>query len=178
MLLLIVGAGPALTPLAWALVVFGTVGLVAATLVGIVRRELRYEASRLVDAVGQGMMDVLPLAQILGPLLDRVYGPSEHNRVVLTSVLGGAGLAADGSDLTISEYTDVTYRLARVDDVYFQLRMEVDYAFRRRVPASTFVFFATSDSLLRDSIVVGSTQSLFELWFVSDDAKTPLNVAV
>ncbi|MFC5140703.1 hypothetical protein ACFPK1_20880 [Actinomycetospora rhizophila] len=174
MLLLVVAATPQVTSLAWALVAFGTVGLVAATLVGIVRRELRHEATRLVDTVAQGILEVLPPAEILGPLLDRVYGPSEHNLAVLTSVLGGAGLATDGSDLTISEHTDVVCRLNRVDDVYFQLVMEVDYAFRRRVPASTFVFFATSDPVLRDSIVVGSTQSLFELWFVSDDAKTPV----
>ncbi|MDD7942761.1 hypothetical protein PHK61_30540 [Actinomycetospora lutea] len=174
MVLLLLGANPRLTSVAWALVAFGTVGLVAATLVGIVRRELRHEATRLVDTVAQGILEVLPPAEILGPLLDRVYGPSEHNRAILTSVLGGAGLATDGSDLTISEHTDVVCRLNRVDDVYFQLVMEVDYAFRRRVPASTFVFFATSDPVLRDSIVVGSTQSLFELWFVSDDAKTPV----
>lgn len=174
MLLLVLATSPQVTSLAWALVAFGTVGLVAATLVGIVRRELRHEATRLVDTVAQGILEVLPPAEILGPLLDRVYGPSEHNRAVLTSVLGGAGLAADGSDLTISEHTDVVCRLNRVDDVYYQLVMEVNYAFRRRVPASTFVFFATSDPVLRDSIVVGSTRSLFELWFVSDDAKTPV----
>ena len=165
---------PLTMSLAWALVLLSAFALISAVLVGIVRTELRSEASRLVDTVAGGMLAVIPPADILHTVFDRVYGPSPHNGDLVTSLLGGAGLAADGSDLTISEHTEIDYRLTRIDDVYFRLVMEVGYTFRRRVPATTFVFFATSDPELRDSIAVGCRQPLFELWFVSEDEKNPV----
>jgi hypothetical protein len=175
-----------------AAVLAGVTGLVAAGLlvaVVVVRREVAREigsvvartnraaaetAQQVAANVELGVLSALPPARALAAVLDNVYGRSPYNREVITSLLGGEGHQPDRSDLTISEHTDVEYRLNRVDEDSYQLVMQVGYSFKTRVPADKFVIFATSDATLRESIVLGCRQPLFELWFVPDDPVAPL----
>jgi hypothetical protein len=180
------------TSLTVAAIVVGTAGL---TTVGLlvavlaVRREVAREidsvvartnrvaaetAQQVAATVELGVLSALPPARALETVIDTVYGRSSYNHEVITSLLGGEGRQPDRSDLTISEHTDVDFRLQRVDDDNYQLVMQVGYSFKTRVPADRFVIFATSDALLRESIVLGCRQPLFELWFVPDDPVDPL----
>lgn len=166
------------TALAAVCAVLGGAVVAVAVVVRLVVRAVREEGGRLVrrlDAdVELGVLGALPPAQALDVVLGRVYGRSPHTTELITSLLGGEGRRVDRSDLTISERTDVEYRLVRVDDDSYQLVMQVDYTFTNRVPADKFVIFATSDATLRDSIVLGCRQPLFELWYVPDDPVHPL----
>jgi hypothetical protein len=126
-------------------------------------------AQQVAANVELGILTALPPARALEAVIGSVYGRSDFNREVVTSLLGGEGHQPDRSDLTISEHTDVEYRLNRVDEDSYQLVMQVGYSFKTRVPADKFVIFATSDATLRESIVLGCRQPLFELWFVPDD---------
>jgi hypothetical protein len=164
-----------------------TAGLLIAVVA--VRREVARELDSVVARTNQvaaetaqqvaanvelGVLSALPPARALEAVLSSVYGRSAYNREVVTSLLGGEGRQPDGSDLTISEHTDVEYQLNRVDEDSYQLVMQVGYSFKTRVPADKFVIFATSDATLRESIVLGCRQPLFELWFVPDDPVDPL----
>lgn len=131
-------------------------------------------AARLEAGFELGLLGAVPPAQALGVVLGNIYGSSTGSSEVVTSLLGGEGLQLDRSDLTISEHTDVEYRLNRVDVDNYQLFMQVSYSFKSRVPVDKFVIFATSDAVLRESIVLGCRQPLFELWFVPDDPVSPL----
>jgi hypothetical protein len=158
-----------------------TAGLLIAVVA--VRREVARELDSVVARTNQvaaetaqqvaanvelGVLSALPPARALEAVLSSVYGRSAYNREVVTSLLGGEGRQPDGSDLTISEHTDVEYQLNRVDEDSYQLVMQVGYSFKTRVPADKFVIFATSDATLRESIVLGCRQPLFELWFLDD----------
>jgi hypothetical protein len=170
----------------------GVVGLAAAGML-VVLVVVRREVGRQIDAVVArtnraaaetaqqvaanvelGVLNALPPARALEAVIGSVYGRSAYNREVVTSLLGGEGHQPDRSDLTISEHTDVEYRLNRVDEDSYQLVMQVGYSFKTRVPADKFVIVATSDATLRESIVLGCRQPLFELWFVPDDPVDPL----
>jgi len=126
-------------------------------------------AKQITAGVELSVLRAVPPAQALTAVLANVYGSSPYNSEVVTSLLGGEGRELDRSDLTISEHTEVDYRLLRVDEDTYNLVMQVGYSFKDRVPADKFIIFATSDATLRDSIVVGCPQPLFELWFVPDD---------
>lgn len=156
-------------------VVLASALLVAlAVLVAGWRRAAARLTDRLEAGVELGVLGALPPAQALEVVLGRVHGESPQTAELITSLLGGEGRRLDRSDLTISERTDVDYRLVRVDEASYQLIMQVDYTFTNRVPADKFVIFATSDATLRDSIVLGCRQSLFELWYIPDDPVDPL----
>lgn len=149
--------------------VFGSLAVVSSTVAAIARRELRRHSRTVSDTAARRMIELLPPRQVAELLLDRVYGPSDANGDVVTALLGGEGLSVDGSDLTISDYTEIDYRLSRVDRQHYRLVLEQRYEFRHRVPTNRFVIFATSDPILRDTIVSGCRLPLFELWFVQDD---------
>ncbi|HEY2192740.1 MAG TPA: hypothetical protein VGH76_10640 [Actinomycetospora sp.] len=156
------------------LVLVGSLSFVTAVLAGIVRRELRRHAEFVNEAVERGLLDVLPPRRVAERLLERVYGVSPFNDTVVTALLGGEGASNVGSDLTISEHTEIDYTLTRVDDSNYHLVMETRYSFRNRVPARELIVFATSDATLRDSIVAGCRYPLFELWFVREDESSTL----
>jgi hypothetical protein len=162
-----------LTVVGATLVLVGSLCFVTVVIAGVMRQELRRQARIVQAAVERGMIDVLPPRRALELLLDRVYGPSKHNDDVITGLLGGEGRSYEGGDLTISEYTEIDFRLLRADAFNYRLVMEARYSFRTRVAASTVVIFATSDPVLRDSIVAGCRLPLFELWFVEDDPVSP-----
>ena len=82
-------------------------------------------------------------------------------------------MVSDGGDLTISEQTEIDFRLDSVDDRSYQLVMEQRYSFRNWIPTAKVVIFATSAPRLRDSIISGCRLPLFELWFVRDDLDEP-----
>jgi hypothetical protein len=168
--------------------VAGLIGTGLLVAIGAVRREVAREIDAIVARTNRtaaetaqqvaanvelGVLSALPPARALEAVIGSVYGRSDSVREVVTSLLGGEGHQPDRSDLTISEHTDVEYRLNRVDEDSYQLAMQVGYSFKTRVPADKFVIFATSDATLRESIVLGCRQPLFELWFVSDD--DPIN---
>jgi hypothetical protein len=157
----------------FALVLFGALALVTAIIAGTVRRELRRHAAFVNEAVERGVIEVFPPGRIAHRLLERIYGESPFNREVATALLGGDGHALDGGDLTISEHTEIDFRLDSVDDRNYQLVLEQRYSFRNRIPTSTFVIFATSAPRLRDSIISGCRLPLFELWFVREDPDAP-----
>ena len=162
-----------LTVLGSVLVLTGSLAFMTAVIAGVVRHQLRRQAEFVTQTVERGMLDSLPPGRVMSHLLDRVYGPSPSNREIATAILGGEGLAPDGSDLTISEHTEIGYRLTRVDDFTYQLVMDARYTFRHRVATSSFVIFATSDTTLRDSIISGCRLPLFELWYVREDEAKP-----
>ncbi|WP_214406623.1 hypothetical protein [Pseudonocardia lacus] len=143
----------------------------------VVERTNRAVAGTVRDVAASlesAVLTAVPPAQALDMVLGSVYGDSPYNHEVITSLLGGEGRQLDRSDLTISEHTDVEYRLNRVDEDSYQLVMQVSYSFTTRVPTDKFMIFATSDATLRESIVLGCRQPLFELWFVPDDPVDPL----
>jgi hypothetical protein len=144
----------------------GSLGFVTAVIAGVVRHQLRRQAEFVTRTIERGMLDSLPPGAVLEHLLDRVYGPSVSNRMVATAVLGGEGAAHDGSDLTISEHTEVDFHLSWIDETTYRMVMEQRYRFRARVPTTRFVIFATSDYELRDRIIAGSRVPLFDMWFV------------
>lgn len=148
------------------LVLAGSLAFVTAVISGVVRHQLRRQAEFVSRTVERGMLDTLPPGRAMEHLLARVYGESAANRDVATAVLGGEGAAHDGGDLTISEHTEIDFELSWISDTTYQLVMEQNYSFRNRVPTSSFVIFATSDTVLRDSIIAGCRLPLFELWFV------------
>ena len=137
------------------------------------RRELLRHVAFVNEVVERGVIEVLPPGRIADRLLERIYGESPFNREVTTALLGGEGRLLDGGDLTISEHTEIDFRLDSVDDRSYQLVMEQRYSFRNRIPTSTFVIFATSAPRLRDSIISGCRLPLFELWFVREDPDEP-----
>lgn len=150
--------------------VIGALTVVSITVAVVAGRELRRQSSSFSQTAARRMIELLPPRQIAEMLLDRVYGSAEAkaNQDVVTALLGGEGLAVDGSDLTISEHTEIDYQLSRVDRLHYRLVLEERYEFRNRVPTARFVIFATSDPGLRDSIISGCRLPLFELWFVHD----------
>jgi hypothetical protein len=156
----------------WLLVVFGSLGFLTASLVLVVRGELRRQAGLVTTTAERWLIEILPPARVLRLLLDRLYGPSRFNEDLVTAVLGGEGLSADGADLTISEHTEIYYRLARIDEHNYHLVLQAQYSFRSRVPTNSVVIFATSDHNLRDSIVTACRLPLFELWFVREGEDT------
>lgn len=158
-----------LTVAGFALVLGGAFAFAIAAIAEVVRHQLRRQAEFVTGTVERGMLDSLPPGRALEHLLARVYGESPANRDIATAVLGGSGLAHDGADLTISEHTEIDFRLTLIDHTTYELVMEQRYNFRNRVPTSTFVIFATSDRMLRDSIISGCRLPLFELWFVGED---------
>jgi hypothetical protein len=147
----------------------GALGFVTAVIAGVVRHQLRRQAEFVTRTIERGMLDSLPPGAVLEHLLDRVYGPSVSNRTIATAVLGGEGAAHDGSDLTISEHTEVDFRLSWIDETTYRLVLEQRYRFRTRVPTTRFVIFATSDNELRDRIISGCRVPLFDMWFVGAD---------
>jgi hypothetical protein len=162
-----------LTVMGSVLVLAGCLAFVTAVIASVVRHQLRRQAQFVSQTVERGMLDALPPGQVMEHLLTRVYGPSPSNRDIATAILGGEGLAPEGSDLTISEQTEIGYRLTRLDELTYQLVLDAQYSFRNRVPTASFVIFATSDTALRDSIVAGCRLPLFELWFVREDEAKP-----
>jgi hypothetical protein len=158
----------------WLFVLFGSLAFVTAAITGIVRQELLRHVEFVNEVVERGVIEVLPPGRIAERLLERIYGESPFNREVTTALLGGDGRALDGGDLTISEHTEIDFRLDSVDDRSYMLVMEQRYSFRNRVPTSTVVIFATSAPRLRDSIISGCRLPLFELWFVRDDVDARL----
>ncbi|MDD7920152.1 hypothetical protein [Actinomycetospora callitridis] len=151
------------------LLLVGALIVVTATVAGIVRHQLRRQAGFVTRTVERGMLDALPPGAVLEHLLDRVYGPSPSNRGLVTAVLGGEGAAHDGSDLTISDHTEVDLQLSWIDETTYRMVMEQRYRFRSRVPSALFVIFATSDYELRDRIIAGCRVPLFDMWFVGAD---------
>jgi hypothetical protein len=151
------------------LLLVGALIVVTATVAGIVRHQLRRQAGFVTRTVERGMLDALPPGAVLEHLLDRVYGPSPSNRGLATAVLGGEGAAHDGSDLTISDHTEVDLQLSWIDETTYRMVMEQQYRFRSRVPSALFVIFATSDYELRDRIIAGCRVPLFDMWFVGAD---------
>jgi hypothetical protein len=162
-----------LTILGCVLVLAGCLAFATAVIVSVVRHQLRRQAQFVSQTVERGMLDSLPPGQVMEHLLARVYGPSPSNRDIATAILGGEGLAPQGSDLTISEQTEIGYRLTRLDELTYQLVLDAQYSFRNRVPTASFVIFATSDPALRDSVTAGCRLPLFELWFVREDDAEP-----
>jgi hypothetical protein len=157
----------------FALVLFGALAFVTAIIAGTVRRELRRHVAFVNEAVERGVIEMLPPGRVAHRLLERIYGESPFTREVATALLGGDGHAHDGGDLTISEHTEIDFRLDSVDDRSYQLVLEQRYSFRNRIPTATFVIFATSAPRLRDSIISGCRLPLFELWFVREDPDEP-----
>ena len=150
----------------------GSLAFITSAIAAVARGELRGQENLVTSTAERWLVEVLPPARVLTLLLDRVYGESESNRAVVTALLGGQGLLVDRSDLTISERTDIYYRLNRVDAARYQLVMRAEYTFRTRVLADTVVIFATSDTSLRDSIVSACRLPLFELWYIREDENT------
>ncbi|MCD2187751.1 hypothetical protein [Actinomycetospora soli] len=155
------------------LVLVGSLAVAAVVVIGVVRRELLGHVEYVNEVVERGVVEVLPPGRVAERLLDRVYGPSPYNQALLTALLGGEGRAGDGGDLTISEHTEIDFRLDSLDDRSYHLVIEQRYSFRNRVPTSKVVIFATSEPLLRDSIISGCRLPLFELWFVREDPDKP-----
>ncbi|WP_433803063.1 hypothetical protein [Actinomycetospora sp. CA-084318] len=151
------------------LVLVGSLAVAAVVVIAVVRRELLGHVEYVNEVVERGVVEVLPPGRVAERLLDRVYGPSPYNQALLTALLGGEGRAGDGGDLTISEHTEIDYRLTRLDEANYHLVMETKYTFRKRVPTRNLVIFATSDETLRDMIVKGCRFPLFEMWFVRED---------
>ncbi|MEJ2887836.1 hypothetical protein [Actinomycetospora aeridis] len=154
------------------LVLVGALTFVAGVIASIIRSEIRRAAKLVAETMGSSALSTLstiPPARGLESLLGRVYGDSKLPRDVLTALLGGEGEALDGGDATISERTEVYFQLSRVDRLTYRMVMEERYTFRARVPTTSFVIFATSDTSLRDNIIAACRLPLFELWFVRDD---------
>ncbi|MEJ2866264.1 hypothetical protein WCD74_00715 [Actinomycetospora sp. OC33-EN08] len=151
------------------LVLIGSLSVAAVVVIEVVRRELLGHVDYVNRVVEQGVIEVLPPGRVADRLLERIYGPSPFNQPLATALLGGEGLMGDAADLTISEHTEIDYRLVRVDDANYQLVMRTHYSFRNRIPSRRLVIFATSDETLRDRIVVGCRFPLFESWFVRED---------
>lgn len=173
---LLVAAGPGRLPMigGWVLVLCAFLAITIVTVATVVRKEVGRQTRLVSSTAERWLVEVLPPARVLHLLLERVYGPSDANREVITALLGGEGLAADCADLTISEHTEIDYSLARIDHYNYQLVTEARYSFRNRVPTDTIVIFATSDHLLRDSIISACRLPLFELWFVRENDDTPM----
>jgi hypothetical protein len=125
------------------------------------------EISRI---AGPGIVRTLLPQQAMRTLLSSIYGENDANDAVLTGVLGGEGLRPLGGDLTISTYTTVDYELRAVDYETYHLTSTVSYSFKKNVVVDQFIIFATSNALLRDSIINGSRLPLFEMWFIPDTA--------
>lgn len=157
-----------------ALLLVGALAVAVAVVIEVVRRELLGHVDYVNRVVEQGVVEVLPPGRVADRLLGRVYGPSPFNASLASALLGGEGLALDGSDSTISEYTEIDFTLTRVDDASYHLVMETQYSFRNRVPSRRLVVFATNDSTLRDRITLGCRFPLFELWFVREDEPSTL----
>jgi hypothetical protein len=158
----------------WAIVLIALFTLATLVIANVVRRELARQAGLVTSTAERWLVEVLPPARVMHLLLERVYGPSEANRDVITALLGGEGLAADCADLTISEHTEIDHQLTRVDEYNYELVTEARYSFRNRVPTDSIVIFVTSDTVLRDSIISACRLPLFELWFVPEGDDTPM----
>ena len=130
-------------------------------------RRLLSEIARI---AGPGIVETLLPQQVMRTFLSSIYGENDANDDVLTGVLGGEGLRPLGGDLTISTHTTVDYELRAVDYETYHLTSTVSYSFKKNVAVDQFVIFATSNALLRDSIINGSRLPLFELWFIPDTA--------
>lgn len=139
--------------------------LVSVTYRRVLRRHLTDELVRL---SGPSVVQTLLPQQVMTTLLLRIYGDTDANRDVVTSVLGGEGADPHGSDLTISIHTTVDYKLRALDYRILELIPTVTYSFKANVPDHRFVIFATCDPLLRDSITLACRLPLFESWFVPD----------
>jgi hypothetical protein len=169
----------AVTVLCATLVLLGSLCFVAGVMAALLRAEIRRAGAVVAQAMSDSALSALPPARALESVLGRVYGDSGVSRDIVTSLLGGEGLALDGGDATISEHTEINFELSRVDLASYRLVMEQRYAFRSRVPTTQFVIFATSDTALRDNIIAGCRQPLFELWFVRDEpARSPFEESV
>ncbi|NMO92961.1 hypothetical protein [Actinomycetospora sp. TBRC 11914] len=173
LVLALLPAGRAATVVGSVLVLFGSLTFATAAIGATVRRELLRHVAFVNEVVERGVVEVLPPGRIADRLLERIYGESASNREVATALLGGEGRVSNGGDLTISEHTEIDFRLDSVDDRSYQLVMEQRYSFRNRIPTSTFVIFATSAPRLRDTIISGCRLPLFELWFVREDPDEP-----
>lgn len=119
--------------------------------------------------VQETVLGLMSPAQIGQYLLDRVYGPSSKNSALVSALLGGAGRARDGSDLTVSEWTLLDFTLAPINRATYRLTIQSTYQFRNQVDAANFQIFITSDPKLRDRIVPSVRSPLFELWFIRED---------
>ena len=151
------------------LLLVGALTIVTTAIAGVVRRQLRRQAEFVTRTIERGMLDALPPGAVMEHLLERVYGPSHSNRGVATAILGGEGAAHDGSDLTISHHTEVDFQLNWIDESTFQYVLEQRYQFRTHIPSTRFVIFATSDYDLRDRIIAGCREPLFDMWFAGAD---------
>lgn len=117
---------------------------------------------------GPGIVETLLPRQIMRTFLTSIYGENDANDEVVAGVLGGEGWLERGGDLTISTHTTVDYDLRAVDHETYHLTSTTSYSFRKNVPVDQFVIFATSNALLRDSIISGSRLPLIDLWFIPD----------
>jgi hypothetical protein len=128
--------------------------------------------SELKRLSGPQIIKALRPREALHALLEDVYGNNNHgaNRDVVVSVLGGRGEAADRRDLTVSDSTRVDITLAdHADASKYDLTFSVSYHLaRRESPDTPFVFFITTDAHLRDLILLGCDQPLFDFWYVPD----------
>jgi hypothetical protein len=147
----------------WPLFVIGTLLVLAYEF--YLHRRLVSEIARI---AGPSIVETLLPQEVMTTFLASIYGSNEANSDVVAGVLGGEGLRPRGGDLTISTHTTVDYELRAVDYETYHLTSTVSYSFKKNVAVDQFIIFATSNALLRDSIINGSRLPLFEMWFIPD----------
>jgi len=118
----------------------------------------------------QAIVGAWPPQEVMATLLSRIYGNAHSTQDVVVGVLGGAGIDARGSDLTISTHTTVDYILRRIDRRAYELKLAVRHSFKDDVTDPRFAIFATCDPQLRDSIALACRLPLYEEWFVPNAA--------
>ncbi|HVV12749.1 hypothetical protein [Amycolatopsis sp.] len=136
---------------------FGLVALLLFCYTNYLRPRL---ARELTNISGPAIVGSMQPQQLMELFLGSVYGTNEANRDVVTAMLG--------RDLTISTDTSVGLRLSAVDSGLYRLGATATYRFHHNVRADRFVYFATCDPRLRDSIVQACEFPLFDLWFTLD----------
>lgn len=158
-------AGALLTAL---LAVGGASALVAAGVVAVLPRIVRFVTAHVARAKGIAMVDTMPPGDVMERLLARVLGNHQANEHIAQSIIGGSGHDSRGRDLSLAGATRVHYQLGAAEPGTYTLTSTVTYSFTQPVTDLTMTLFTTSDARLRDIIVAACERPLFDWSYVAD----------
>lgn len=120
-------------------------------------------------APGPPLLDLMPPRSLLYAVLSKYYRTQHGIDELITSMLGGAGQALDGSDTAVGHRVTAHIKLQTFDAGNYRSVVRWTYEFPDMRNNHLFVIFGTHDGELASQVVDGRVFPLFELWLLRNE---------
>jgi len=128
-----------------------------------------WAARTLVRVAGPAIVRSLPPRDVLGTLLDSVFGESVGHEEISSALLGGGGFDVRGHDIAVSRSTTVHMSLQRIDHDTCLTAMTWSYEFAGVRDSHRLVIFTTTSEDIFRLLPSRRRFPLFESWLVPSD---------